>query len=556
MNLEDFESEIEERILSRGMEYFQNGKITDLRMEGNHYAAIAHGTENYHVEAVIDDDGEILASSCDCPYDYGDHCKHQIALFFAIRHGDPIQNKEEKRREPQASVQSIEQVIHQLSKRDLETLLVTFASHFEEVDDQIRFHCGTDHDKLRVAKEIIKFHLRKAKHHGFIEASDAYSAFTGVRIVFEEALSCDSLETGIALCILGIETVLSVDEVDDSDGIIMEMYENGKETIEQLLSDRLDSESAQTKKTIFKQMMQMMNKLWMEDLSYTGGELLEVLLLFCHIPDFAKEYRSFLADLETRILNQSDSSEIYGLESLEILELHLFEALHDSEGRAIFIQNHLANPAIREIAIHEAMADKRQSDALALITAGIEVDSKAPGLIKRWNHLAFQVHTNLHNLEEIQSLSEKFLLEGEIAYYDAYLDSFPLSGHDAAANAILMKFEQKRLVNDTYIDILIREKKQEKLMALCEQRSSRIETLYPFLVDAFRERVNECFKRDIREYAAQTIDRRGYRRVCDIIKTFRNVFPQDSLYLIKELIINYSRRPAMVDELKKLTILK
>lgn len=351
MKLEDFENHIEDPILSRGREYFQSGRITDLDKVGNRYSAIAHGTEKYHVEVTVDEDGEILDTACGCPYDFGVHCKHQVALFYAVRQSETVHRQDVQTRTSDPTKKSIEHLIQHLSKSEMETLLVTFANRFEEVEDHIRFRLGTDQEKLKAAKEIIRFHLKNARHRGFIEASDAYAAFAGVRIVLQEALSCDSLETGIALCILGIESVLSTDAIDDSNGTIMEIYDFGKESIEQLLSEQLTDATKQVKKTVFKQMMKMINKLWQEDLSYTGGELIETLLTFCTTQYYANEYRDFLVGLETRILTQNSFSRIYGLNSIEMLELHLFDFEEDAQGRTKFIESHLDNPEIREIAI-------------------------------------------------------------------------------------------------------------------------------------------------------------------------------------------------------------
>ncbi|MGD9909799.1 MAG: SWIM zinc finger domain-containing protein [Candidatus Izemoplasmatales bacterium] len=551
MKLGNFENEFEDRILSRGREYFQSGRITDLNKVGNRYSAIAHGTEKYQVEVVVDEDDEILDANCGCPYDFGNHCKHQVALFYAIRQIETAQQQDEQTRTSEPAKKPIEHLIRHLSKAEMETLLVTFANRFEEVEDQIRFRLGTDQEKMKAAKEIIKFHLRNARHRGFIEASDAYSAFSGARIVFQEALSCDSLVTGIALCVLGIESVHSVDAIDDSNGIIMEMYDYGKESIEQLLSERLVDATKQVQKTVFSQMMKMMNKLWQEDLSYTGGELIETLLPFCTTPDFAKEYRNFLVGLKTRIVNQSSSSRIYGLNSIEMLELHLYDIEDDAIGRTKFIEEHLGNSEIREIAIHETITDNRFDDALELISAGIVADERFPGLVNKCNHLAFQVHQSLQNPVEIRILSEKFLLQNEISFYDTYLETYSQSEHDSAADAILSKLEEKNSINDTYIGILIREKRLEKLMLLCELRSFRIKTLYPYLIDGFRERVQASFQRHIRENAALATDRRGYRRVCSIIRKYRDAFPHEYQDLVQKLISVYSRRPAMVDELKK-----
>lgn len=39
---------------------------------------------NYEVTVEIDDMGEIIYSECDCPYDFGPVCKHEVAVFFQL----------------------------------------------------------------------------------------------------------------------------------------------------------------------------------------------------------------------------------------------------------------------------------------------------------------------------------------------------------------------------------------------------------------------------------------------------------------------------------------
>lgn len=85
MKIKDFEVQINERILLRGYEYFNDGKLSDLQNEGNRYWVIAHGTDDYWVEATVDESGDIIESFCDCPYEDGEYCKHEVALFFTLR---------------------------------------------------------------------------------------------------------------------------------------------------------------------------------------------------------------------------------------------------------------------------------------------------------------------------------------------------------------------------------------------------------------------------------------------------------------------------------------
>ncbi len=86
MRINSFEDKIEKKILSRGTLYFAGGAIDELwREPGGNYCAVVDGTEPYEVMVFVDEDGEIGAHSCDCPYDWGEFCKHEVAVMLAIR---------------------------------------------------------------------------------------------------------------------------------------------------------------------------------------------------------------------------------------------------------------------------------------------------------------------------------------------------------------------------------------------------------------------------------------------------------------------------------------
>ena len=88
MNLKSFESEVEAKIVERGLDYFKSSDIRKLEKVGeNEFSAIVFGSDKYSVY-VKTEGGEIIAHECDCPYDYGDVCKHKVAVFYAIRQGD------------------------------------------------------------------------------------------------------------------------------------------------------------------------------------------------------------------------------------------------------------------------------------------------------------------------------------------------------------------------------------------------------------------------------------------------------------------------------------
>ncbi|NLI93453.1 MAG: hypothetical protein GX434_15100 [Peptococcaceae bacterium] len=86
MNLDDFQDYIESRIVERWRAYYQDGCV--LSLEENEpccYQAEVEGSDVYLVNVELDQAHNIVDSECDCPYDLGEYCKHEVAVFFALR---------------------------------------------------------------------------------------------------------------------------------------------------------------------------------------------------------------------------------------------------------------------------------------------------------------------------------------------------------------------------------------------------------------------------------------------------------------------------------------
>jgi uncharacterized Zn finger protein len=85
VNIKDFESQIDSKILARGREYYKRGYIASLEYDDGEWIADVEGSDNYTVTVSLSDNGDIEDTFCDCPYDWGEHCKHQVAVFFELR---------------------------------------------------------------------------------------------------------------------------------------------------------------------------------------------------------------------------------------------------------------------------------------------------------------------------------------------------------------------------------------------------------------------------------------------------------------------------------------
>lgn len=86
MDLFNFEKQIETKIVKRGRSYFKGGYIQSIiQVNQGRYSATVSGTRNYDVLVQLNDALEIVDSSCNCPYDWGFYCKHEVAVFYHIR---------------------------------------------------------------------------------------------------------------------------------------------------------------------------------------------------------------------------------------------------------------------------------------------------------------------------------------------------------------------------------------------------------------------------------------------------------------------------------------
>ena len=134
MNIEDFEDHVDKVILGRGYDYYQDGHILELyeQQEGTYIFEI-EGTEDYQVVVQLEKDEEIVYSYCNCPYDYGTVCKHEVAAYFRLREYLDGEEKEKKLKKKQ----NIGEVLNTLTKEQLIQVLLPIIKKDNTLEEKI-----------------------------------------------------------------------------------------------------------------------------------------------------------------------------------------------------------------------------------------------------------------------------------------------------------------------------------------------------------------------------------------------------------------------------------
>ena len=86
MNINNFEEYIDETIQKRGRKYYKDQNVYDEYEENdNEYKFEVFGSQDYTVTVKLNQNGDIVYSNCNCPYDYGPTCKHEVAVYYKLR---------------------------------------------------------------------------------------------------------------------------------------------------------------------------------------------------------------------------------------------------------------------------------------------------------------------------------------------------------------------------------------------------------------------------------------------------------------------------------------
>lgn len=571
MNLNNFESYIDKKILARGYDYYENDYVISVEeTEDNVYEAEVKGTELYTVEVKLDDKANIVDSQCDCPYDMGEYCKHQVAVFLALRdmknnlpggnsHFSPNRADsgavlkspaQEKRKAP-----DIEKILSERTKDELVEFLLDIASGYEEIKQRIElnFDDGNDEDQIRKSIELIRTFIRNnSDRHGFVAYRDTYEAVRGADLVLEKARSAfEKNKTmhalDLALCVIH-EMVDLLGGADDSDGVVGGVIEESFTFISEIIED--EELSSVDKESIFNKLLEEASNRRYEGWTDWRLDLLGSCSELADTPILRNKLEKHLASMIRNEKGDSWSSS-YFAERANLIRYHMIEQ-HDGQKKAQeFIEQNLQYSNFRKMAIESAMRKKDYDSVIKLTLDGEEKDKR--GLIDQWKKYRYKAFQLSGMLDEQRGIAMEFILDGSFEYYKELKSTYDSSEWLSVYPKIIFLLEnQKKTYNDVYTRILIEEGEKQKLLEYVKGRPSAVEKFYKQLIPEFKEEVYTLFLQYIEQTAIRASNRKDYQRVCAIIRNLKKAGGKEQALEIRQKLFNkYANRPAFRDELSK-----
>lgn len=139
MTINDFEQHIDTTILERGFSYYENDYVEEVeQVDRGEFSAMVQGSDEYDVYIKLDRKGSLMAHTCDCPYDWGNFCKHEVAVLYYIK--DAELHKEEPNEK--GNIGKIRKEVKGMKKEMLESLIIGMAKRSKKMREEIIWELG------------------------------------------------------------------------------------------------------------------------------------------------------------------------------------------------------------------------------------------------------------------------------------------------------------------------------------------------------------------------------------------------------------------------------
>lgn len=558
MKLANFEEFIEDKILERGFDYFVEERILSIaKIEKGYYRAVVEGSYDYIVEVWLGSGGKIININCDCPYDWGEFCKHQAAVLYALKDkgvktGDL--NLSENKKVKRSPRQNLKTILVNLGKDELMEIILKITQQYPELEKQLLFKYIVGAEEIATCKKLIREYINKAKYRGFIEWDKTDCAMRGAWRVLEKVRTkseCGDVLGAVNLCIVVLSIVLDVLQYcDDSNGQVGSVINRSIELINEAVNENCKDLAPVEQKRLFTMIFkEALDKRYDEWKSWRF-DLLWTCTNFCGIPELRVILEKQLNEMSKVVALNPYYRSNY-LRQTKLLQLEIVTHFDSSEKAEKLIQENIRFSEFREKAIINAFHKGKYEEVLSLCLDGEKIDND-DRLVTKWQKYRYLAYEKLGDIENQRKIALEILFHNEFEFYLKLKKLYQPNEWSIVLEKIISKFKKQAYQPSVYVRILIEEGLTLQLLEYCKQNLSEIENLYYYFIDEYYEATRQLFIEYIKREAKMASNRKKYRKVCGKIRTYKKIFSNIEVdELIDGLKQAHYRQPAFLDELNK-----
>lgn len=563
MNLYDFGKNLNPEVVSKGYDYYKQGRVDALEeIEYGVWQAFVYGREVYSTWIKMGDK-EIVDWNCTCPYDHGPACKHVIATSRAIVEilgGEHVPPEKGRLPGQRSKKYRIEEIIDKTSKEDL----ANFVREQMKNDHQLKnrfivwFAELLDEDDGQTYRSIVQSVYKAARDRsGFIDYRSAeYLSQELCELLgkADELLGIHKPKESVQICKAILEIIpdmmLHMGSDGESDFLFSQVF-SSLEAIAEVSSSGIRSE-------LFSYCTEEFPKSKYQDY---GFEMYFLDLLPLLVTTKEQEKQFFILvdnEIEDNKRNRVRRSEILKLIRVKVDYL----LMNDRERAFELIEANLDHPDFREILVNHAMKNDDMEIARELCLKGIKMATKQFSINSeaRWMNRLFDIANIENNIPEVRRWAERlFEIMPVMDHYRQLKAAYSETDWTGKCEELIARLEGKSknyVVGnpDLLARIFVEENYHDRLLTLLQVQADDI-----VLVDRYAAHLKESrpvelielYSHGILRHVGQT-GRKFYNEVASFLYKMKEIRCGDEAVaeLIAEFNVQYSNRPAMMEVLR------
>ncbi|WP_132051181.1 SWIM zinc finger family protein [Pseudocnuella soli] len=569
-DIRQLQNHVSPEIYMRGKAYYQQQQVADLYHKGEgKWQALVLGTDDYAVHIQLSGN-DLQKATCTCPHD-ADICKHIVAALLALQQEEALEEENKpaagataaKKGRAKKEGPDIKTALHQLSKEELLSLVLSYAAQSREFKSFLTIHLLTQ--KGGAGKEgyrqAIQAAIKPYMRRGFIEYADSHKAMKPLLALAGEAENNlakgffrEAADGAMAL----IEEIAGIiDCMDDSAGYTTNISSAAFDVLYGVVTSEAPFA---LKEALFEQALQERKKK-----KYRGWDWPDDFFeLAIAAASEEKQYRQLLTEVDTELGKASAVRHgwmgQYTRQNLLHWKCTVLQKMgRPEEARAMLLQ-HLDIPDFRRQVVADHLRQGNITEAAMLCEEALQQNIGQQTL---WCEWLLQIAQQRKDVEGIRKWSLNLFLETQysLPYFRMYRSAFP-AGEWPPQRQRLLAMVQKSAGPWSFASglapLYVEEQLWPELLHLCEaaanidfllQYDQHLWPLYPAALLAL-------YKKVLLEYAAAQQGRAHYVRIRKVLVALQKQAGGNALVkdLVQTFRQQYKLRRTMMEELDKLVL--
>ena len=404
----------------------------------------------------------------------------------------------------------------------------------------------------RLIYSIVNKYSRK---NGYIEYNETYRFTSEMYIILEKVRAIEDKLLVLDILFLLLNTLIEAYQyADDSDGSIGGLVDEVFGEIE-IIADEKEEYELKLQIDIFNKLLNKSNDQIFDGWSNYKIDLLNMCVEFADI----KECREKLVNTIDKELNENDSDYNAKYMNVELSKImfYIIDMFDSKEKADKFILANIKYSYFKDIYIKKYI-DEKNFDKVIKLTFEWEKSDSNNASETKWKKVRYSAYKELSMENEQIELAKELLFAGNFEYYielkELMNENFEVFYKDLKSELresekTVDRYIKKRI----FIKLIEYENDLDEILQLLKELPSRVETYGDRLFGKFPEEVIKAYEIYIKNSASIASKRKDYANVCWKINNYEKFAGKGKVTeIVNELMNLYKKRPAFIDELKKI----